>query len=194
MTESSDLTPDQVVERARDLLRQRRDQENLALLTDAVERFPDHPEIRMLYATTLIPSRPDDAVWEAATAIQLDPDDPWRLTRAASLMFHLGELDTARDYAARASQLSPPNFALELVLVNLGGKLAAAEGNQELAEEALRAAVEEEPEEEAYARDLAAFLANLGRKADALRVIDEALQVVRQREKLIRLREQLATH
>jgi Flp pilus assembly protein TadD len=193
MTGSSNLTAEQVVERARDLLLRRRDRENLAILTNAVERFPEDPEIRLLYATALLPFRPEDAAWEVATAIDLDPDDPGRLTRAASLMFHLDELDAARSYAARATQFAPPGFVFGPELANLDGKLAALDGDHQLAEDALRTAMDAEPEEESFARDLATFLADMGRQADALAVIDEALRVVRDRERLIRLRKEMAT-
>jgi Flp pilus assembly protein TadD len=100
------LTQSETIERARRFLREGRDAENLEFLESAVARYPQDPEIRLLYATALVPFRPDKAPWQVATAIELDKNDPWRLTRAASLMFHLGELEASRSYAARAAELA----------------------------------------------------------------------------------------
>jgi Flp pilus assembly protein TadD len=171
---------------------ERRDAENLALLEVVVERFPEDPEIRLLFATALLPFRPAEVPWQAATAIQLDPDDPGRLTRAASILFHLDELEAARSYAARASRLMPPGFALASDLLSLGAKFAAMDGDPELAEEALREAVDAAPDREDLARDLATFLADCGRQTEALAVIDAALTTVRHQGKLIGLRDKLA--
>lgn len=185
------LTPDEVVERARDLLRSGRDQESFELLSEAIERHPADPEIRLLYATALVGVRPDDAPWEIASAIQLDLDDPWRLTRAASLMFGLGEFESARAYASRAADLAPAGFAFEAELANLGGKLAAMQGQLELAEEALRAAVAAEPDEASFVGDLASFLADHGHRAEALALLDDAAGIVADSRKLDRLRSRL---
>jgi len=191
MTMAADLNLTETIEHSRRLLKERRDEDNLEFLEAAIERFPADPEVRLLYATALVPFQPDKAPWQIATAIQLDPDDPWRLTRAARLLFDLGELDASRSYAARASQLAPEDFTFESELANLGGKLAALDGHDALAEEALRAALESEPSEEVFARDLAEFLAERGRLGDALAVIDESLGRVQDREGLLRLRDSL---
>jgi hypothetical protein len=76
-------------------------------------------------------------------------------------------------------------------LGNLGGKLAALQGDDALAEEAMMAAVEAEPGHEAFARDLASFLADRDRIAEALAVIDRALPLTVDIQKLARLRERL---
>ena len=190
---SADLTAAQIIDRAHRFLREKRDAENLALLEQAAERFPEDPEIRLLLATALVPFRPEEARWQAATAVQLDADNPWRLKRAASLLFHLGEVDAAYSYAARASQLAREDHLLEVELANLGGRIAARRGQLALAEEALRLAVELDPDEEAFARDLAKFLADTDRGAEALEVIDRAVESVGQKDNLERLRESLTS-
>lgn len=59
-------------------------------LQKAIQQFPDDPEIGLLYATTsLLPNRPQDAVSETLKAIELDPDEPIRLTPAANLLFNM---------------------------------------------------------------------------------------------------------
>lgn len=193
MTVRARLTLDKSIRRAQQLLVEGRDAENLELLESAIKRFPDDPEIRLLYATALVPFRPNEAPWQAATAIQLDPDSPSRLTRAASLMFHLGELEAARSYTARASRLAPQDFALEAGLTNIAGMIAAAQGDDALAERALRQAAEAEPQQEVFARELATFLAARGRLVEALSVIDGALPLARDSQKLSCLRADLAS-
>jgi len=177
VTGPADLTLSETVERAEQLLLDERDAENLKFVEDAIERFPQDPEVRLLYGTALVPFRPEEAPWQLATAIKLDMDNPWRLTRAACLLFDLGEVEASRSYAARAVQFAPDKFSLEAVLTNLGGRLAALQGDDALAEEALRAAVESEPLRASYARDLARFLADQERPAEALDVIDRALRL-----------------
>ncbi len=81
MTGPADLTLSETVERAEQLLLDGRDAENLEFLEDAIERFPQDPEVRLLYGTALVPFRPEEAPWQLATAIKLDMDNPWRLTR-----------------------------------------------------------------------------------------------------------------
>lgn len=171
-----DLTRHEIVDRARRLLDQGADEESLRLLRDAIEQFPDDPEIRLLYGTALVPSHPEDAPWQLATAIKLDPDDPWRLTRAASLLYYLGQTHAARSYAARAVRLAPTDFVLAPDLTNLGGKLSALEGDHALAEEAFKAAVEACPDRPDFAYDLANFLVERERSAEARSVIEEALE------------------
>lgn len=187
------LTRQSVIRRAQRLLADGRDAENLQLLERAVTRFPEDPEIRLLYATALVPFRPGEAPWQAATAIQLDPDSPSRLTRAASLLFHLGELAPAKSYAARASWLAPDDFKLEAGLSNVVGMIAAVQGDDALAERALREAAESEPQHDVYARDLATFLAERNRTADAISVIDRAIALARDSRKLNALRTKLVS-
>jgi Flp pilus assembly protein TadD len=188
----TDLTLAEIVDRAQRLLLESRDTENLEFLEAAITRFPNDPEVRLLFATALIPFRPEEAPWQVARALELDPDDPWRLTRAASIMFNLDELEASRSYVARATKLAPPDFALEPELANLGGRLAALDGDDALAEEALRTAFEAEPTRQTFAFDLATFLAEAERIPEAITVLDRALVHGPGNEQLAELRQRLA--
>ncbi len=48
----------------------------LAFTDDAVERFPDNSELRLVHAIALLPFRPEDARWETAPTVKLNADDP----------------------------------------------------------------------------------------------------------------------
>ena len=173
---NSDLTQPETVERAKALLLEKRYEEYLEFLEDAVMEYPEDPEIRIHYATALIASRPSEVAYEATTAIQLEPGNPWRLARAASLLFAVSEFDTSREYVGRALKHMPPGFEFAPELANLGGKLAAQTGNDQIAEEGLSAALEEEPDRSLFAYDLASFLAERGRATEALAILDEGLR------------------
>lgn len=180
------------IEKGRRFQAEGRYKENQAILEEAVQRFPDDPEIRLLYATSLLEVRPDDAISEAIKAIELDPEEPIRLTRAAGLLFHMAEIETSRSYVTRATELAPTDFPFMPELRNLDGLLAAHDGKDSLAEEGLRAAVASEPAREAFARDLAKFFADRDRAGEAVEVIDQALTVTEEKEKLERLRAEIA--
>lgn len=170
--------------RSGELLVAERHEKNLELLEKAIDRFPDDSEIRLLYATTLLKFRPSDVARQATTAIELSPDDPAILIRAASLLLNRGEVEAARSAVIRANDLTQPDFALFAGLVNLNGLLAALDGNDELAEEKLRSAVELEPTSPRFARFLTVFLAERGRLEEAVAVLDEALKHVEDKDYL----------
>ena len=173
------------------LLAERKHGEAHAFLQEDVQRFPDDADIRMHYAHSLLATRPDEAIPEIKKAIETDPDEPVRLTRAAGIVFKLGDVETARSYAKRAKELAPPNFPFEAYLINLNSHFAALEGKDESAEEGFRLAIEQEPDGETFAADLAQFLADRDRLPEALEVIEEALPRAGRREVLERLRGQL---
>ncbi len=130
MTRRADLTLSETVERAQRLLLGGRDAENLEFLENAIERFPQDPEVRLLYGTALVPFRPEEAPWQLATAIKLDMDNPWRLTRAACLLLDLGEVEASRSYAARAVQFAPEKFSLEAILTKSRGPASRLAGRR----------------------------------------------------------------
>lgn len=132
----------ETIKEAHRLLVQRQDRDYVTFMEQAVGKFPNDPEIRLLYATALLTSRPRNAPLEAAKAIQLDPDDSARLTRAARMLFQLGHVDAARSYATRAARLAPANFPLLPELTLLGGLLAAELDEDALAEEGLSTAAD----------------------------------------------------
>jgi len=167
------------------------EREAFEFLDNAARRFPEDPEVRLLYATSLLGVRPNDAVPEAVKAIELEPDEPIRLTRAANLLFNMGEIRTARAYAKQARELTNTDFLFYPELVHLESHFAVIDGNYELAEEGFRFAAEREPEQEMFAHDLAKFLVGRNRAEEALAVVDDALARSKRPEALARLRNEL---
>jgi Flp pilus assembly protein TadD len=173
------------------LLSEDRNQENLEFLERARKQFPGDAEIQLLYATTLLLFRPDDVALEAAKAVDLAPDDPVILVRAASIMLGRGEHEVVRSYTQRAKKLAGPNFILEGGIANLEGVLAAIDQQYDLAEERLRFAVEIDPTFDSFVRNLAKFLQSRARQAEAVEVINKALPQIDTKENLERIRREL---
>jgi predicted Zn-dependent protease len=78
------------------LLATQKKQEAMEFLGEAVQQFPDDPDIRLLYASILLGFSPDKVAAEAARAVELAPDDPVILVRAGHLMLSRREFKTAR--------------------------------------------------------------------------------------------------
>lgn len=166
--------------------------ENVALLEDGVRRFPTDPELRILLASALLRPHPKEALHQIAEAISLDVDDARRVTRAAFMLYDLGEIDGARQYVAHAMQTMPPDDpVLEVELAVLGGQIAAQMGEADIAEEAFRAAVASYPEVEQYWVVLSEFLAEQGRVDEARFVVRTAIRTASQTGKLDALRTSL---
>lgn len=180
-----------IIEQGHELLAAQQEQEAIEFLERAVEQFPEDPEIRILYASILLASRPNDVAAEAAKAVELGPDDPVILVRGGHLLLGRGEVEAAQSCAARASELSRPDFVLLSGLESLKGRLAALSGEDEVAEEQLRAAAARDPLYSTFALDLAKFLIGQGREAEALEVIDGALAHAKEKADLKRLRTEI---
>lgn len=179
------------IQRGRKLLATQQVQEGHTFLQEAVQRFPDDPEIRLLYASILLAIRPSDVAAEAAKAVELGPDDPVILVRAAHLLLGRGEVEAARAHLNRAKKRVKPGFILMSGVVNLEGRLAAVDGRDDLAEKKFRAAVASDPALPALAIDLAGFLANQGRQEEALEVLDDALTHTEAKDELKRIRAEI---
>jgi predicted Zn-dependent protease len=164
----------EVLVRARALRSEGLDEESERVLRAALSRFPDDPEIHLETAVAILVSAPGEAAELIRRAIQLAPDDPWKLTRSASLMIGLAEYDDARAFVKRALKLRPTDFEYAANLLHLIGVLAWQKGNDELAQSSLETAFEDEPQTPAHGRVLAEFYASQGRPVDALRVLAEA--------------------
>jgi Flp pilus assembly protein TadD len=192
MSDPYGLSVEGTIEVAHTLLVEGRAEELLTFSEGAVELFPLDPELRLMYALALAPVDREKARWEAARSIQLDTDDPGRLIRAARLMLNLGEADTARSYAARAAQFAPEDFVFAPELNAVGGILAAIAGEFAFAEDALRAAHAAEPDRETFARDLARFLSEQGRRDEAVAILDNAIDAGADADDLERVRDEIA--
>jgi Flp pilus assembly protein TadD len=180
------------IDRSRSLLVAGRHKENFELLEKGVQQFPQDPEVRLLYATVLLEFRPDDVASEAEKAVELGRDRPSILVRGGSLLLNRGDREAARSCAARAAKLAPADFPLMAGLDNLNGLLAAFAGEDEQAEEKLRSAVDREPGNEPFVRNLAVFLAERGRLQEGAEVLDKALEHVEHKDDLERMRDRMA--
>ncbi|MGN6664280.1 MAG: hypothetical protein ACTHK6_08795 [Solirubrobacterales bacterium] len=179
------------IERGRFLISAREEKEAYDFLSKAVESFPRDPEIRLLHATILLAFRPGDVAAEAAKAVELGPDDPLILVRAGHLLLGRGDRASARSCAVRATELSKPDFFLMPSLMHLNGSLAALDGEDEVAEENLRSAIASEPNREPWVRHLAVFLAERGRLQEGAEVLDEALNHVKKKDEIERMRDRM---
>jgi Flp pilus assembly protein TadD len=181
------------IARGRELRKLGRDpEEALEFLKQAVTRFPEDPELRLLCATVLLAIRPDDVTAEASKAAELAPDDPATLVRAGHLLLGSRDREAAQSCAARAGELAKPDFVLMAGLDNLNGLLAAFRGDDDLAEEKLRSAVVREPDNEPFAKNLAVFLAERGRLQEGAEVLDDVLTHVNGTDGLKLMRDRMA--
>lgn len=182
----------EAVLRGRQLVIEGDDRATFEFLEDAVEKFPDDPELRILLASINLEFRPDEVASQATEAAQLGAADPMIQVRAGHLLLGRGAIDAARACGRRARELAAPDFVLMAGLEGLEGTIASLDGDYVLAEERLRSAVEREPEFSTYAVDLARFLANRDRPHEALGVIDDALEQVKEKDDLERMRSEIA--
>lgn len=160
------------------------------LMDEALEAFPDDPELCLRYAMASVPASPVDAAKYVRRAGRLSSDDPYRLTRCASLLYGLGEVEDAGKYVRSVLPLIDENFPLIADVFHLVGVLAVAKANDTVADEYLRLAFKVEPTGSGHAYELAHFLVVRGRREDALDVIAEALEHDSpDRERLLELRE-----
>lgn len=164
------------IAKGRELIAGSRLEEAFEFLKPAVQRFPEDAEIRLLYAVTLLSHAIDEVAAEAAKAVELGPDNPVILVGAGQLLIGRGDHEAAQACATRANELVPPDFILMASLDNLNGTLAAFAGEDDVAEEKLRSAVDGEPDNEPFARNLAVFLAERGRLQEGAEVLEEALK------------------
>jgi tetratricopeptide (TPR) repeat protein len=179
------------IKQGQELLASQRRQEALDFLDEAVQQFPDDPEIRLLHASILLAFRPKDVAAEATKAVELGPDDAVILVRAAYLLLGRGEAEVARSHVGRAKELVTPEFLFYPELLSLEGRLAALDGDDDLAEERMRLAFEREPSGEMLAFELAKFLADRERHGEALEVIGHGLNHAKGGAELERLRSEL---
>ena len=75
--------------------------------------------------------------------------------------------------------------------MGLDGRLAAFDGNDDLAEEKLRSAMAKDPEYPMFAINLARFLNSRDRRVEAIAVIDKALENCKMKDGLQELRDEI---
>jgi tetratricopeptide (TPR) repeat protein len=170
------------------LIRRGHEQEALEVFEKAVQQFPEDAGVQLSYGTILLTFRPDEVVAEVSKAVELGPDNPAILVRAAHLAFDRGERDLARTWTARANEVVQPDFVLMSGLEHLNALFAGIDGEYDVAEEKLRSIVQDDPEFFAYPRDLARLLVFRGRQAEAIAVLDAAMERVKDKHYLEELR------
>ena len=75
--------------------------------------------MRLLHGTALVWSKPEEAAWELASAVDLGKSNPWIVARGAPMLLHVGKLPAARSYVEHARQLAGEDavLAAELAIV-----------------------------------------------------------------------------
>jgi tetratricopeptide (TPR) repeat protein len=185
--------PEAVITAADDLIVADDDRRRLAFMRKAARRYPGDARVRLRYAIALIPVARDKVPEQLARAIELDPNNPAHLVRAAALMIDHGEAQTASEWVQRANELAPPDFALAADLKALTAVFADVSGDPVAAERMFDAALAADPASEIVVLYFARFLAKHSRRAEALDLIDQAILAKRSSKLLERLRRQLAT-
>ena len=141
----------------------------------AVSVDPDHPTAQLHWAVELADS-PHLARYHLRRAAQLGEGDPAIEYQVACVLLELGDVDGARHLARRAHRHIEGEFRHLPGLVNLAGRLAHADGQDAVAEQALGIAFSMEPDMAWHGRTLAQFLISQERPAEALRVVRAALR------------------
>jgi tetratricopeptide (TPR) repeat protein len=156
-------------------------QARLALTERAVATFPEHPLIRLEYASAVSHFDKELAAAEALRAVSLDPlPEAMLLTRAAMLLVSLGEFAATRSCIDRAARTEPTNAVIVNQLCALRRELALAEEDYASWERLLRVAHQADPSNEECAIQLAGAInvnSHGARLAEALAVIEQTLRV-----------------
>lgn len=181
------------IEYGRHLITEQKYREALEFLEKAARDFPEAAEMPLMLATVYRDTRPGDIPAQLAKAARLGSDDPVIQVMVGHRLLNEGDIEAARACAARAGDLIHDEFALAADVDRLVGRIAARDGDHVVAEARLRSAFQREPELPTHSLDLARFLWARGRNEDALTVIDESLDRVRNddRDLLERLRREI---
>jgi tetratricopeptide (TPR) repeat protein len=129
----------------------------------ALQQFPDDPDIHFRFGAFLMRQSPDRGVSEIQKTIELQPDHVPALVGLASIYLGNGDAKRAMEYAKRATQAHPEDFAPHVVY---GRALLETDNYIDAAVE-LENAVRLAPESADAHYSLATAYARLGRKDDA---------------------------
>lgn len=151
--------------------------QNEPFLRWAVRRYPEDPDLRLLYAMTVCTSDPSIARIQVETAMSMDRTDVGRLAMASLAMYHAGHLDLAAACCEQSEEV--PWRVDDLVFasdfMNIAGLVAYSDEDYARAEDLLTLAVAADPDSAPFASDLAAFLACVDRTEEARGVVQAAL-------------------
>ncbi len=165
----------------RQLIREDKDEQLASYSEKAARRFPESAELQLMYARGLRRSeRPDVVVAvQAEKAAAIGARDPNIQVQAGYILIDSGDLEGARTCVARAEESADGEFAFIVDLDGLRGRIAARDGEFELAEELFRSVVSREPQWPNNWSQLARFLWARRRTEEALTVMAESLSRLR---------------
>jgi tetratricopeptide (TPR) repeat protein len=165
-----------LVERSKSLFAAGRYEDNLALMTKARDAHPDSPEIQLEFALAVADFDPEKGLEEVQRVLRLRPLDPLIELGCGFLLLNLGNPQGARDCVNKIRASTPDDWPWNMDLLHLGGRIALAAGNRELAEPLLAGAFEGEPENPDNGLFLARLYRDGGDEQRARRVAEEALR------------------
>ena len=181
---------EQLLAKSAEAAREGRPQDARKFVRRALSLNPDHPRAQLHWAVELV-DHPQQARYHLRRAAELGRGDPAIEYQVACVLLELGDIRAALELARRARRHIDDDFRFLPGLVNLTGRLAAARGQERVAERALALAFELEPEMAWHGRTLAQFLHRQGRYDEARRVARAALEFVPGDPGLTRLQDRL---
>jgi tetratricopeptide (TPR) repeat protein len=135
---------------------------------------------------------PADAKEPIERAVELAPDDPEILVRAAALSFYNGAYERSWELLVRARERADADSELTPTIAYVGGRILLLTGREADALELLAAAFDARPQEHRYGYVLAVALLAAGRLDEARSVATRALHSGANDDDLPRLGDHLA--
>lgn len=163
--------------------------EALAMLRDAVQRYPEDYRIRSQLGASLMKARDWDAAEaEFNKAVELNARDPLLRIQLANALSQQGRLDAAVASAAKGCELAPAHAGHHVQL----GRLQIMAGQIDAALETLQKAIDLNPEVANAHRQISRAYAELGRDDEALEAVGKALELVPDNPEYKRWQDKLA--
>jgi len=149
--------------------------ENVRMLERLLETRDD-ADLHLLLARTLLAmERHEDSLAAVRRAIRCAPSDAAVLTKAASMCFYAGDLETARGCIDRAKTIAPRDFALKSDLKELDRHAVRRERGR-ADEKRLLEAFDADPGRPGLAAEFARHLIRNGQRYAAYHVVARALR------------------
>jgi Tfp pilus assembly protein PilF len=129
----------------------------------ALQEFPSDPDIHFRFGAFLMQQSPERGMAELKKTLELDPAHIPALVGIATIYLHNGDPKTATEYALKATQADPDDFAPHVVY----GRALLDDDDCIGAAVELETAVRLAPESADAHYSLATAYSRLGRKEDA---------------------------
>jgi len=100
----------QTLTRSAELTAAARHDEHLALMREALERYPEDLEVVIRAAEAHMLEAPERAAQLARDAVSMAPDDAVTLTRATAVTVQAGAVEDAGGFVARAARIVDADF------------------------------------------------------------------------------------